>query len=329
MVLVVYNILCFRFVVLRSRRKSLPTNKTQPDPPAKPTLVLLQDRKESLHSSRQILRSISDLTRSPTLSDEGDSGLGFRSQQSSASSGECGGHALPPSYFPAQSGYATDESVSFESKLLSRATQSSPANLKMTVIRDYTPCCSEELAVRKGQRVKVLYRKNDWAFAVTKNGAQGYIPYSYCRLSRRYSYARTDVEESGNETDSTILGPEEGSRFGEYRHHQSQHHLNGYVSCSESFHSPLQHRRRSPVYVLPADCKPRMVPFYKECIEELVVIHDFMGREENELMVAKGERVKVLNADDQEWLWVSTIPGDEGFVPRSCLSFGTHPGECS
>ena len=271
--------------------------------------------------------SISDLTRSPTLSDGGDSGLGFRSQQSSASSGESG--ALPPTYFPAQSGYATDDNASFESKLLQRATPSTPANLKMTVIRDYTPCCNEELAVRKGQRVKVLYRRNDWAFAVTKNGAKGYIPYSYCRLSRRYSYARTDVEESGNETDSTILGPDEGSRpFGYSRHHQSQHHLNGYVSCSESFPVP-QYNRRSPVYVLPADCKPRMAPFYKECIEELVVIHDFMGREENELMVAKGERVKVLNADDQEWLWVSTIPGDEGFVPRSCLSFGSHPGEYS
>lgn len=256
--------------------------------------------------------------------------MGFRSQQSSASSGETGGHALRPTYFPAQSGYATDESTSFESKLLQRATESCPANLKMTVIRDYTPCCSEELAVRKGQRVKVLYRKNDWAFAVTKNGAHGYIPYSYCRLSRRYSYARTDVDESGNETDSTILGPEEGSSrpFAPYHRHQSQHHLNGYVSCSESFPSP-QFRRRSPVYMLPADCKPRMAPFYKECIEELVVIHDFMGREENELMVTKGERVKVLNADDQEWLWVSTIPGDEGFVPRSCLSFGTHPGELS
>ena len=321
--------MCFDFVVLRPRRKSLPTTQHRPDPPAKPSHLL--DRHENnLHSSRQILCSVSDLaSRSPTFSDGGDSGLGFRSQQSSASSGESGGHALPPSYFPTQSGYATDDNASFESKLLQKATPSSPANLKMTVIRDYTPCCNEELAVRKGQRVKVLYRRNDWAFAVTKNGAHGYIPYSYCRLSRRYSYARTDVEESGNETDSTILGPEEGSRpFAYSRRHQSQHHLNGYVSCSESFPSP-QHSRRSPVYVLPADCKPRMAPFYKECIEELVVIHDFMGREENELMVAKGERVKVLNADDQEWLWVSTIPGDEGFVPRSCLSFGTHPGELS
>jgi len=70
-----------------------------------------------------------------------------------------------------------------------------------------------------------------------------------------------------------------------------------------------------------------MAPFYKDSIEELVVIHDYMGKEENELMVNKGERVRVLNADDQEWLWVATILGDEGFVPRSCLSFGTHPGE--
>jgi len=320
-----FCVLCFCTVFSRSRgaRKSLPNIKTKPDTPV---MVLVAEETPSRSPSSILTRSVSDLaSRSPTLSDGGDSGVGFRSQQSSASSGGSGGHALPPSYLPTQAGYATDDSTTFEGKLLQRATPSCPANVKMTVIRDYTPCCNEELAVRKGQRVKILYRRNDWAFAVTKNGARGYIPYNYCRLSRRFSYARTDAEESGNETDSTVLGPDDpSSPFPQRRH------INGYVSCSESY--PQYSRRYhdqldSPNYVLPSNCKPRMAPFYKDSIEELVVIHDFMGKEENELMVNKGERVRVLNADDQEWLWVATILGDEGFVPRSCLSFGTHPGE--
>lgn len=60
-------------------------------------------------------------------------------------------------------------------------------------------------------------------------------------------------------------------------------------------------------------------------MEELVVIHDFEAQEEDEVFVGKGERVKVLNADDPFWLWVETTPGDEGFIPRSCCSLGNHP----
>jgi oxalate decarboxylase/phosphoglucose isomerase-like protein (cupin superfamily) len=58
------------------------------------------------------------------------------------------------------------------------------------------------------------------------------------------------------------------------------------------------------------------------------VIHDFEAKEEDEVFVAKGEKVRVLNAEDPQWLWIETTPGDEGFVPRMCLSLGNHPCKC-
>ena len=128
------------------------------------------------------------------------------SQQSSASNES---HSTGTSGY--QSGYATDDGT-FECKMLLRATRDRPANLRMTAIRDYVPCCHEELTVRKGQRVKVLYKNNDWVYAVTKAGEAGYIPYSFVRPSRKYAgyqsepeyYHDNDVYPSGYDTDMSV-----------------------------------------------------------------------------------------------------------------------------
>ena len=118
------------------------------------------------------------MPRTPVNSQQGSTGSnssgGSRSTQTSGYQSE------------SQTGYATDDG-SFESQILRRATKERPANLRMTAIRDYAPCCNEELSVRKGQRVRVLYRNHDWVFAVTKHGSNGFLPYSYVRPSRKYS----------------------------------------------------------------------------------------------------------------------------------------------
>ena len=99
------------------------------------------------------------------------------------------------------SGYQTEDDGSFESKMLRMATRSRPANIRMTALKDYSPCCDEELALRRGQRVKVLYKNNDWVYAVTKNGEAGYVPYNYVRPSRKYAGYQSEPEFMGGETD--------------------------------------------------------------------------------------------------------------------------------
>ena len=284
-----------------------------------------------------------------------------------------------------QSGYATDDGT-FEGKMLCKASRERPANLRMTAIRDYAPCCNEELPVRKGQRVKVLYKNNDWVYALTKSGEAGYIPYTYVRPSRKYAgyqsepegYGNeTDVYQSGYDTDATVMStrrrpaggyrgqvgdmapaysvhtgfaPHQRERIGSggSPHTTRRPHISGYTSAveynpSESFGHHRRYPRparslhnlvdtssrgsasRSP---RPTECKPAIDSFSKDFLEELVVIHDFEAKEEDEVFVAKGEKIRVLNAEDPLWLWVETTPGDEGFVPRTCLSLGNHPCKC-
>lgn len=52
---------------------------------------------------------------------------------------------------------------------------------KMIVLHDFTPCVDDELEVRRGQIVNVLYQENDWVYVISENQLQeGFIPFSYC-----------------------------------------------------------------------------------------------------------------------------------------------------
>ena len=277
------------------------------------------------------------------------------------------------------SGYQTDDGT-FEGKMLRHATRSKPANIRMTALKDYSPCCGEELVLRRGQRVKVLYKKNDWVYAVTKTGEAGYVPYNFVRPSRKYSgyqsegeYAgETDYCQSGYDTDVPVSG---GRRYGartqiedvvpaysihthtafrgspeehlSQRHGSSSsykngpRHTNGYTSAVEYPTSPDSTRHPRPAKSLhslvdsnvsptgmdrrPSVGKPGVDTFSLEFLEDLVVIHDFEAHEEDEVFISKGEQVKVLNAEDPFWLWIETMSGVQGFVPRSCCALGNHP----
>jgi SH3 domain len=52
---------------------------------------------------------------------------------------------------------------------------------KMVVLHDFTPCVDDELEVKRGQIVNILYRENDWVYIIGQDTRQeGFIPHSYC-----------------------------------------------------------------------------------------------------------------------------------------------------
>lgn len=50
---------------------------------------------------------------------------------------------------------------------------------KMVVIHDFTPCVDDELEVKRGQVVHILYQENDWVYVISEENKEGFIPYSY------------------------------------------------------------------------------------------------------------------------------------------------------
>merc|ERR1719369_1790397 len=55
----------------------------------------------------------------------------------------------------------------------------SPEN-KMVALHDFTPCVDDELEVKRGQVVHVLYQENDWVYVISEDNKEGFIPHSYC-----------------------------------------------------------------------------------------------------------------------------------------------------
>lgn len=52
---------------------------------------------------------------------------------------------------------------------------------KMVVLHDFSPCVDDELEVKRGTVVNVLYQENDWVYVITESSQQeGFIPHSYC-----------------------------------------------------------------------------------------------------------------------------------------------------
>jgi hypothetical protein len=69
----------------------------------------------------------------------------------------------------------------------------------MMVLHDFTPYTDDELAVKRGDRVRVLYRELEWAYAIRDDGVEGFMPWSYlaspAKLSRRKMPGNEDCTE--------------------------------------------------------------------------------------------------------------------------------------
>lgn len=57
------------------------------------------------------------------------------------------------------------------------------------ILHDFTPCVDDELEVKRGQIVNVLYRENDWVYVIAQDTQQeGFIPHSYCTPFTSYQH---------------------------------------------------------------------------------------------------------------------------------------------
>lgn len=208
---------------------------------------------------------------------------------------------------------------------------------KMVVLHDFTPCVDDELAVKRGQIVNVLYQENDWVYVLAENNQEGFVPYSYCTpygspmaelaLNIRKKMPRaggaggeelpaptipglnTGTSNSGPEalpstvTDSTQGGidagntPNSGGNYGIYQNTAVGPGGESGVSPNSSYTQP----------------------FYKDACGRYLVLYTFIARDENDLSVERGELVTAMNKDDPDWYWVLRSDGQEGFVPSNFI----------
>ncbi len=78
------------------------------------------------------------------------------------------------------------KAVGFLWRLLGRASKQYPASLYVAAIATTHSWQKDELPVRKGQQFKAMFRVANRIFVVNHQNVQGYIPYQYCRISKKY-----------------------------------------------------------------------------------------------------------------------------------------------
>lgn len=76
---------------------------------------------------------------------------------------------------------------------------------------------------------------------------------------------------------------------------------------------------RDSVFLESRDSLSRVSLKFIERQPMLRVLFEFQACDDDEIAVRRGELVKVLNKDDQDWWWVENAHGEQGFVPRNFL----------
>ncbi|XP_070395414.1 SH3 domain-containing protein Dlish [Dermacentor albipictus] len=193
---------------------------------------------------------------------------------------------------------------------------------KVVVLHDFTPCVDDELEVRRGQIVNVLYQENDWVYVIaSETGHEGFIPHSYCApygsqlgdlaLTVRHKKLPRGVDDelldqtSSRGTHSVDSGQQsDAESFGGAAVAANS----GQEQCARVHSAP----GRSSTAAL-----PDVHPFFKDPAGRYVVLYTFVARDENDVSVERGELVTVLNHEDPDWFWVLRSDGQEGFVPSA------------
>jgi len=210
---------------------------------------------------------------------------------------------------------------------------------KMVVIHDFTPCVDDELEVKRGQVVHVLYQENDWVYVISEDNKEGFIPHSYCaqfgtqlaglalnvkkKMPRDHSLVdqgggrlriNENMESDHNTTTATTNTNMSGGKVNQgLEQSDSDSFQDSSLKLNVRSGGPSQSRSSS--LLSESSSQPEIHPFFKDSYGRFIVLYSYHAQDENDLSVDRGQCVTVLNKDDPEWFWVLRADGQEGFVP--------------
>ena len=151
------------------------------------------------------------------------------------------------------------------------------------VLLDFEPLPDREgreLAVRKGDVVRVLFRSGQWLYVTMGLGKEGYVPTGYCR-----AFAPPETQAAACDANSKQTDQQERT------------------SCVTRSGSTKQRQEAK-----------------LEKGKTVVALYNFRARERDDLDLKKGDRVTVTHSGDGEWVWVRNFDGKEGCVPTTYVS---------
>lgn len=171
---------------------------------------------------------------------------------------------------------------------------------KMVVLHDFTPCVDDELEVKRGQIVNILYRENDWVYVIGQDTRQeGFIPHSYCapyntQLAEMAIKKKLPREQSVgvqqpnlnivNNNSSTVAVNDliDGTTVELTADLLDDSAMSGLMDLQSSMLKQSQASLSS---------EPDFLPFAKDICGRYIVLYTFIARDENDVSVERGEFV--------------------------------------
>lgn len=193
---------------------------------------------------------------------------------------------------------------------------------KMVVLHDFTPCVDDELEVKRGQIVNVLYQENDWVYVIaSENGQEGFIPHSYCApYSSQLAELAISVKHKKlpREAESIDLRPCSPSMHNSHKTREVHSDTESYAGTQNKLSNAQGGcPQLNSLSTTSSSSSPNVHPFFKDPAGRYVVLYTFIARDENDVSVERGEFVTVLNREDPDWVWILRSDGQEGFVPSA------------
>ncbi|CAJ0576168.1 unnamed protein product, partial [Mesorhabditis spiculigera] len=209
---------------------------------------------------------------------------------------------------------------------------------------------NDEVSVTVGAEVRAVYKDHEWIYVERADGRRGFIPDDHCRIRVPLSYdptqstspvpplqprpkiSRRDSEKIKRELlkHNRCLEPH-SQPDATARHPISAHTMQrrpqetkgkALLRRADTFHagdkldeSNLERFLKS----LPVE-KHEGQPFVKAPQGTVRVREPFENRNAEEVAIARGEQVTLLNTSDPDWTLVRNQAGEEGFVPSHCLA---------
>lgn len=233
--------------------------------------------------------------------------------------------------------------------------QHATSSLLRIATKEHHAQAEDELSVRVGDLVLFEYTYEKWTYVTCLRTSQrGFVPENILSDLRRNSPRKKKLprSESANHDLNDHFDPndqqskdlssrsEDNIRSRPHHHHHHHHHMQDDLPASSLLHSlqgssgkqsfprypdmrllgaPACNNLQSPTSHLD-HLEPEIVPFHRQDLGVNLVTHNFIAKAENDLSVAPGQYVTLLNRDDKDWFWVRrTDDLVEGFVPATFM----------
>lgn len=169
----------------------------------------------------------------------------------------------------------------------------------MVVLQNFTPCVDDELEVKCGQIVNILYRENDWVYVIGQDTRQeGFIPHSYCAP---YNTQLADSEIKKKLPREQSVGVQQPNNIVNNNNAATvavNDLIDGTVELTTDL---LDNTTMTGLMDLQSSMlkqsqgslssEPEFLPFAKDICGRYIVLYTFIARDENDVSVERGEFV--------------------------------------